>query len=218
MRNRTTLDQALTIKQIYCEVYSDVIERFHLGNSNREKAISSMKKYYNIVIHNSSSKKDCRTVDDYNYIINDVSKQIEWYDDGTGKGPFFYIEKVNYLKRLARKLKQNDDAFRWLSIVPVKRYEIDETTGKKKPPYKEFKYVNINATQTPDFLTEVNEIYEKRAERRIEKLEYMQQKLNTILERTSTPEGKLGFDIEVLVDKWTNVCERVFLRIIIIKR
>ena len=50
---------------------------------------------------------------------------------------------------MIKQVRKKDDEFRWLSLMPVKRNEVDKTTGKKVRPYLEYKYININASQTP---------------------------------------------------------------------
>jgi hypothetical protein len=68
--------------------------------------------------------------------------------------------KVLYLRRMIKHVRKTDDSFRWLSILPVKRNEIDKY-GRKVRPYLEYKYININATKSPELLEQVNAIWAK---------------------------------------------------------
>ena len=65
--------------------------------------------------------------------------------------------KIRYLRRMIEKIRKTDDEFRWLSILPVKRNEVDKY-GKKVRPYLEYKYINIKASKTPELLEQVNAI------------------------------------------------------------
>jgi hypothetical protein len=67
--------------------------------------------------------------------------------------------KVRYLKRMIKQVRKKDDEFRWLFVMPVKRNEIDKITGKKVRPYLEYRYININASQTPELLEKANKIW-----------------------------------------------------------
>jgi hypothetical protein len=72
--------------------------------------------------------------------------------------------KIRYLRRMIKQVRKTDDEFRWLSIMPVKRSEVDKITGKKIRPYLEYRYINIKASKTPELLEQVNEIWGKHAE------------------------------------------------------
>jgi|SRR6266487_6797285 len=125
MINRTTVEQGLTFKQIFCEVYSDIVEKY---------------------IH----KKDVTGKTYFEIFGGDI---IELMAQVGGYG------KVLYLKRMIKHVRKTDDSFRWLSVLPVKRNEIDKTTGKKVRPYLAYKYININATKSPELLEQVNAIW-----------------------------------------------------------
>jgi hypothetical protein len=90
MRYRTDVDQGLTFKQIFCEVYSDFVEKYTIKN-----------------------------------IRSNITDQIYDYSDDPS-----YHGKVSYLKRMIKRVKKTDDEFRWLSVLPVKRNEVDPVTGK----------------------------------------------------------------------------------------
>jgi hypothetical protein len=98
--------------------------------------------------------------------------------------------KIRYLKRMIKQVRKTDDEFRWLSIMPVKRNEINKTTGKKVRPYLEYRYINIKASETPDLLEQVNGIWRRHVEACIKGLERKEQRLRAIADRTSTKEGQ----------------------------
>jgi hypothetical protein len=105
------------------------------------------------------------------------------YNDDTVYG------KCNYLKYMIKQLRKTDDEFRWLSILPVKRNQVDRYR-KKVRPYLEYKYINIKASETPELLEQVNEIWAKHAQGCIKGLEEKNKRLDRIIERTSTKEGQ----------------------------
>ena len=124
MKHRTTVDQGFTFKQIFCEVYSDIMEKYTYRNPDLGR--SELDLYGGNVL------------------------SLMEYEGKYGK--------VRHLKRMIKQVRKKDDEFRWLSLMPVKRNEVDKTTGKKAKPYLEYKYININASQTPELLEEVNRI------------------------------------------------------------
>jgi hypothetical protein len=97
--------------------------------------------------------------------------------------------KIKYLRRMIKQVRKTDDEFRWLSILPVKRNQVDKY-GKKVRPYLEYKYINIIASQSPELLEQVNAIWAKHAEGCLKGIEAKQKRLKAILERISTPEGQ----------------------------
>jgi hypothetical protein len=131
MRYRTDVDQGLTFKQIFCEVYSDFVEKYTIKN-----------------------------------IRSNITDQIYDYSDDPS-----YYGKVSYLKQIIKRVKKTDNEFRWLSVLPVKRNEVDPVTGKKVKPYVEYRYINVKTSKTPELLEQINEIWEKRAESQIKTLE-----------------------------------------------
>jgi hypothetical protein len=154
MRNRTTVEQGLTLSQIFCEVYSDVVEKY----LSKKRSVS----------------------DDFG---GDVVKQIECYEEGA-------FWKIIYLRRMIKQVRKTDDDFRWLSIMPVKRNEVNKTTGKKVRPYLEYRYINIKASETPELLEQVHQIWLKHTKGVLRGLEKTRQRLRAIAEMTSTPEGR----------------------------
>jgi hypothetical protein len=154
MRNRTTVEQGLTFKQIFCEVYSDLVEKHASKNRNY----------------------DTGQVYDYN-------------DDPSYEG------KAIYLRRMMKQVRKTDDDFRWLSIMPVKRNEVNKTTGKKVRPYLEYRYINIKALETPELLDQVNKIWLKHAKGCFRGLQKKQQILRDIAEKNSTPEGQRQYNM-----------------------
>src|SRR5215469_3085082 len=121
MRYRTTLEQGLTLKQIFCEVYDDVFERI-FGQGPR-------------------------------YVM--CPKFNSWSEFRRRSG--IYRDSTKYLKRIMKEVRKTDDDFRWLSAsMPIRTNKIDKTTGKKTPPYIEYRYVNIKASETPELLSEIN--------------------------------------------------------------
>ena len=82
------------------------------------------------------------TKSDFEYGGCNVVTQMEWNDE---------YGKVRYLIRMIKQVRKTDDEFRWLSILPVKRNQVDKY-GKKVRPYLEYKYINIKASQTPELL------------------------------------------------------------------
>jgi hypothetical protein len=175
MRDRITVEQGLTLNQIFCEVYSDVVEKYLL--SSKERSVS----------------------DDFDDNDN-VAKQIEYY--GGGEGGYSYYWKTAYLRRVIKQLRKTDDDFRWLSVLPVKRNEIvvvvdDKTTatatteaGKRKKkkvrPYLEYRYINIKASETLELLEKVNKIWLKHAEAILKGLEERERILRLLNEAAST--------------------------------
>jgi hypothetical protein len=123
MKDRTTVEQGLTLRQMFNQVYDD--------------------------------KK---------------------YDKG----------KFRYLKRVIKGLRKTDE-FRWLSIMPVKRNEVNKY-GKKVRPYIEHRYININAGKTPELLEEANKIWLKHAEACLKGVENSQASLERI---ASIPEEQM---------------------------
>lgn len=149
MKNRTTVEQGLTFKQIFCEVYSDLVEEYAIRNESY-----------------------------------DTGQAIDYTDDPSYEG------KERYLRRMMRKIRKTDDDFRWLSIMPVKRNEVNKTTGKKVRPYLEYRYINIKASETPELLDQVNKIWLKHIEGVLRGIRRKQLKIRAIAEMTSTPEGR----------------------------
>lgn len=109
MRNRRTLEQGLTFKQIFNEVHSNVVEKYH---KNKTPEFDFNNAYWQ-----------------YDY--------EEW--------------RVKYLKRMMKKIQKTDDDFRHLNYLYVNRIEADKN-GKRVKPYLEYRWVNINATETPELL------------------------------------------------------------------
>jgi hypothetical protein len=72
---------------------------------------------------------------------------------------------------MIKRVRKTDDEFRWLSIMPVKRNEVNKTTGKKVRPYLEYRYINIKASETPELLEQVNGIWRRHTEACIKGLE-----------------------------------------------
>jgi hypothetical protein len=70
------------------------------------------------------------TKSDFEYGGTNVIKQMDWNDE---------YGKVIYLRRMIKQVRKTDDEFRWLSILPVKRNQVDKY-GKKVRPYLEYKY------------------------------------------------------------------------------
>jgi hypothetical protein len=144
MRHRNTLEQGLTFKQIFYEVYSELAEQY------------AGKDWSHLPI-----------------------------DD-----PIF--SKIAYLKKVMRQARKRDDDFRWLSASkPIK-------TGNKRwqgPPY-EYRYINIKASGTPELLSEINAYWEKRLNAIIAGAERKHQRLQRIIEATSTPEGERQYKIQ----------------------
>ncbi len=122
MRNRTTVEQGLTFKQIFCEVYSDIMEKYTYRNPDLGRS--------ELDLHRGN-------------IIELMGCEVEY-------------GKVRYLKRMIKQVRKKDDEFRWLSIMPVKRNEVDKITGRKVRPYLDYKYINIKASKTPELLEQVN--------------------------------------------------------------
>jgi hypothetical protein len=155
MKDRRTEDQGLTIKQIFCEVYPDLIEL-------------QMGKY-------------------------------PWFDPTKASG--FDLEnefepQFRYLKRMIKQTKRTDFDFRWLSVLPVKRNEVDPKTGKKVRPYLEYKYINIKASETPELLSKVNEIWTRRNKAVLEGLYRLKKRLEYLDEYLATPEGQAAEERE----------------------
>ncbi len=155
MKDRRTEDQGLTIKQIFCEVYPDLIEL-------------EMSKY-------------------------------PWFDPSTASG--FDLEnefepQFRYLKRMIKQTRKTNFDFRWLSVLPVKRNEVDPKTGKKVRPYLEYKYINIKASETPELLSKVNEIWSRRNKAVLEGLYRLKKRLEYLDEYLSTPEGQAAEERE----------------------
>jgi hypothetical protein len=107
------------------------------------------------------------TKSDFEYGGTNVIKQMDWNDE---------YGKVIYLRRMIKQVRKTDDEFRWLSILPVKRNQVDKY-GKKVRSYLEYKYINIKASKTPELLEQVNEIWRKHAESCIRGIERKRQKL-----------------------------------------
>jgi hypothetical protein len=155
MRNRKTEDQGLTFKQIFCEVYSDLIEL----------QISKEPKF------------DVNMIDNYG-----LQDRFEW--------------QVPYLKRVIKQTKRTDLDFRWLSVLPVKRNEVYPRTGKKVRPYLEYRYININASETPELLEHVNAIWSRRNKAVLEGLYRLKKRLEYLDEYLATPEGQAAEERE----------------------
>jgi hypothetical protein len=166
-----------SLRQIFNEVYSDIVEKY----INKKEVTG--KTYFEIVQKNiSSSAKEDVIGKTYFEIFNG---DILGIMDYVGK-----YGKVRYLKRMIKHVRKTDDDFRWLSIMPVKRNEVDKTTGKKVKPYLAYKYVNINATKTPELLEQVNAIWTKHAESCLKGLDKKIKRIEAIKQMTSTPEGQ----------------------------
>jgi hypothetical protein len=159
-RLRTTLDQGLTFKQIFYEVYSDQVEKY----------LNKTKRY----------DRGRPIIDDYG---GDILKAVEYdYEH--------IYWKIKYLRRTIRQVRKTDDEFRWLSTMPVKRNQINKQTGKKVRPYLEYRYINIKASQTPELLEQINEYWSKRLDAIDQGLKKKIHRLEAIEQATSTPEGE----------------------------
>jgi hypothetical protein len=164
MKYRGTVEQGLTFNQIFCEVYSDVVEKYFrngkwgsFGASGEFIATGSSGLFMVDVV-------PCLSIDD----------------------PI--ISKVRYLKRVMREAWKDDD-FRWLSVSkPIK-------TCNKQPPYVEYRYINIKASETPELLSEINEYWAKRLAAITQGYNRTHQRLQRILDATSTPEGERQYEI-----------------------
>src|SRR5919197_741665 len=86
-------------------------------------------------------------------------RQIYWeiYPQEEDPHDYDYYERVKYLKNIMRHLRRTDDDFRWLSLsMPIK------LENAKKPPFVEYRYINIKASQTPELLEQINAYWYKR--------------------------------------------------------
>jgi hypothetical protein len=166
MKHRTTVEQGLTFKQIFCEVYSDVVEKYTYRNPDLDRS-------------------------EFNAYAGDILGLVE-YEGQYGK--------IRYLKGMIKQVRKKDDEFRWLSIMPLKRNEVDKTTGRKVRPYLEYRYINLNASKTPELLEEVNKIWEKHSRACHEGLERKIKKIMRIVERISTPEGQIQHTLRLQVE------------------
>lgn len=120
IRHRNTVEQGLTLKQIFGEIYPGMIEE-------------------------SVEKKYC-----------DLDEAFDYYES--------YQGKIAYLRRIINRVRREGDDFRWLSVVPVKRNEVDPITGKKVMPYVEYRYVNLKAFRTPELVDKIEEHWRKHKE------------------------------------------------------
>jgi hypothetical protein len=154
MKDRTTVEQGFTLKQMFSEIYPEVAEKY-IGKTY-----------------------------DTGQSMYDMYNSMYWEEFG----------KFRYLKRLIKDLKKIDE-FRWLSIMPVKRNEVDRY-GRKVRPYLEYRYININATKTPELLEEVNKIWLKHAEACLKGHEDKRARLDRI---AAMPEGQVRQSAEQLV-------------------
>ena len=129
---------------------------------------------YNIHIKYDLSKSD------FEYGGCNVIRQMEWHGEEY---------KIQYLRRMIKQVRKTDDEFKWLSIMPVKRNQVDKY-GKKVRPYLEYRYINIKASETPELLEKANEIQLKHIEGCKAGLKRMNQRIREFEERMSTPEGQ----------------------------
>jgi hypothetical protein len=156
MINRTTVEQGPTFKQIFCEVYSDVVEKY---------------------IH----EKDVTGRTMLDVFGGDIIGLMDYNCE---------YGKIRYLRRMIKHVRKTDDSFRWLSIMPVKRNEVNKNDGKKVRPYLEYKYININATKTPELLEQVNAFWFKHNQACMKGLEKKKKRLEALEKMLSTPEGR----------------------------
>jgi hypothetical protein len=153
-----------------------------------------------------------RTIDDqgltFNQIICEVYSDIvekcirnKYYDstksefEAGGTNAIILMDsngeygKVRYLRRMIKQVRKTDDEVRWLSILSVKRNQVDKY-GKKVRPYLEYRYINIKASQTPELLDEVNKFWERHKQACVKGWEKKIQRIQTIAQRLSTREGQ----------------------------
>jgi hypothetical protein len=179
MIHRTSIEQGLTFRQILCEVYCDIVEKYAYRNPDLGRS--------ELDLHGG----DILSAMDYN-------------------GEY---GKIRYLRRMIKQVRKTDDEFRWLSILPVKRNEVDKTTGKKVRPYLEYKYINIKASRTHELLERVNAIWLKHLQACNNGLESKLQRLQAILERITTKEGQREHMIAIKALSTEIKCKITYLNV-----
>ena len=69
MKHRTTIEQGLTSRQIFTEVYSDIVEEYHNGKRN-EEGVATLDYIYRVKYNTCTSqviKRLRRTDDDFRW-------------------------------------------------------------------------------------------------------------------------------------------------------
>jgi len=78
--------------------------------------------------------------------------------------------KIRHLRNLMKEIRNTDDQFRWLCVLPPVRTNKVDSSGHRIRPYVEYRYLNIIASKTPELLATRNEYWVKRRTAMIEGL------------------------------------------------